>query len=587
MNTRLLASASFVLLLSLLLSLHLHNNHNESSWSNRLWWLSSKSSFSSGIADADLLVTNGTIYTSDSSLPFANSMAIRDGRIIRIGNYSFVREMSGYGTKELNLEGKLVVPGFIDSHVHLLFGGLQMARVEVRGVKTKKDFIEKVKEAVKNMKEGSWLLGGGWNNDLWGGELPSASWIDDITPHHPVWLSRMDGHMGLANSLALKIAGVTSNMQDPVGGTISRNANGEPTGLMIDSAMKVVLSCIPEVSVEERRQALDRASRYALMRGVTTVVDLGRYFPGASLEHSWEDFEDVYKWADLSGRMMIRVCLFFPMPTWSRLLDIIQKTGRRLSQWIFLGGVKAFSDGSLGSNSALFHEPYADEPWNIGLQVTDMESLSNMTVQSDKYGLQVAIHAIGDKANDLILDMYKSVVSINGKRDRRFRIEHAQHLSHGSAAKFGEQGIIASVQPDHLLDDADSAIRKIGVERAQKGSYLFQTLLTSNALVAFGSDWPVAEINPLNSIKTAVKRRPPGWDKPWNLGECMKLTDALNAHTISAAEACFLDEEIGSLSSGKMADFVVLNAHTLDDLITQEETSLVAATYVGGVQAYP
>lgn len=585
MNACVLISASLVLLLSLLLSLHIHNNHNVSSWSNRLWWFPSTFSSSSGIA-ADLLVTNGTIYTSDSSLLFADSMVIRDGRIIRIGNYSFVQEVSGYGTKELNLEGQVVVPGFIDSHVHLLFGGLQMARVEVRGMNTKDDFIGKVKEAVRNMKEGSWLLGGGWNNDLWGGEFPSASWIDDITAHHPVWLSRMDGHMGLANSLALRIAGVTSSMQDPVGGTISRNADGEPTGLMIDSAMKVILSCIPEVSVEERRQALDRASRYALTRGVTTVVDFGRYFPGAPLKHSWEDFTDVYKWADLSGRMMIRVCLFFPMPTWSHLLDIVQTTGRRLSQWIFLGGVKAFADGSLGSNSALFHEPYADEPWNVGLQVTDTESLSNMTAQADKFGFQVAIHAIGDKANDLVLDMYKSVVSTNGKRDRRFRIEHAQHLTHGSVAKFGEQGIVASVQPDHLLDDADSAIKKIGLERAQKGSYLFQSLLASNTLVAFGSDWPVADINPLGSIKTAIKRMPPGWDKPWNSAECMKLTDALNAHTISAARACFLDDDIGSLSAGKMGDFVILTAHTWDDFITQG-TSSVAATYVGGLQAYP
>ncbi|KAJ9565611.1 hypothetical protein OSB04_001577, partial [Centaurea solstitialis] len=529
-------SASFVLLLSLLLSFHIHsNNHNEWRWSNRLWWFSS----GSGGIGADLLVRNGTIYTSDSSLPFADSMAIRDGRIIRIGNYSFVQEVSGHGTKELNLEGQVVVPGFIDSHVHLLFGGLQMARVEVRGVKTKDAFIGKVKEAVRNMKEGSWLLGGGWNNDLWGGELPSASWIDDITAHHPVRnttyklyesMAFKDGWShGLGQLSALKIAGVTSSMQDPIGGTISRNSNGEPTGLMIDSAMKVILSCIPEVSVEERRQALDRASRHALARGVTTVVDFGRYFPGAPLKHSWEDFTDVYKWADLSGRMMIRVCLFFPMPTWSHLLDIVQTTGRKLSQWIFLGGVKAFSDGSLGSNSALFHEPYADDPWNVGLQVTDTESLSNMTIQSDKFGLQVAIHAIGDKANDLVLDMYKSVVSTNGKRDRRFRIEHAQHLTHGSVSKFGEQGIVASVQPDHLLDDADSAVKKIGLERAQKGSYPFQSLLASNTLVAFGSDWPVADINPLGSIKTAVKRIPPGWDKAWNSAECMKLTDALIA----------------------------------------------------------
>ncbi|KAI3800730.1 hypothetical protein L1987_28824 [Smallanthus sonchifolius] len=197
----------------------------------------------------------------------------------------------------------------------------------------------------------------------------------------------------------------------------------------------------------------------------------------------------------------------------------------------------------------------------------------------------VAIHAIGDKANDLVLDMYKSVASTNGKRDRRFRIEHAQHLTLGSAVKFGEQGIAASVQPDHLLDDADSAVKKIGIERAQKGSYLFQSLVAGNALVAFGSDWPVADINPLNSIKTAIKRIPPGWDKAWNSAERMKLTDALNAHTISAARACFLDEDIGSLSTGKIADFVILTTSTWDNLA--QETTSVAATYVGGVQAYP
>ncbi|KAL8192271.1 hypothetical protein R6Q57_027938 [Mikania cordata] len=582
MNTT--SVASVLLLLSLLISLYIRNNHFLLAVvsSSQLRWFSLSSS--SKIA-ADLLVTNGTIYTSDSSLLFADSMAVRDGRIFRIGNYSFVQEVSGYGTKEINLGGKIVVPGFIDSHVHLLSGGLQKARTEVRGVNTKDDFVRKVKEAVKNMKEGTWLLGGGWNNDLWGGELPSASWIDEITPHHPVWLSRMDGHMGLANSLALRTAGVTSNMQDPVGGTISRNEDGEPTGLMIDSAMRIILSSIPEVSVEERRQALNRASRHALMRGVTTVVDFGRYFPGEPVEHSWEDFEDVYKWADLTGRMMIRACLFFPMPTWSRLIDIVQTTGRRLSQWISIGGVKAFVDGSLGSNSALFHEAYADEPWNFGLQVTDVESLHNMTLQSDKFGLQVAIHAIGDKANDLVLDMYKSVISTNGKRDRRFRIEHAQHLTLGSAAKFGEQGIVASVQPDHLLDDADSAIKKIGVERMQKGSYLFQSLIAGNAIVAFGSDWPVVDINPLHSIKTAIVRIPPRWDKAWNSAERMKLTDALNAHTIHAAHACFLDEDIGSLSAGKMADFVILTTCTWDFLA--EETTSVAATYVGGVQAYP
>ncbi|CAA2942827.1 amidohydrolase isoform X1 [Olea europaea subsp. europaea] len=435
------------------------------------------------------------------------------------------------------------------------------------------------------MRQGSWLLGGGWNNDLWGGELPMASWIDDISPYNPVWLTRMDGHMGLANSMALKIAGISKSTEDPGGGAVMRNGGGEPTGLLVDSAMKLVLSCIPEVSIKEKREALLRASNHALMRGVTTVVDFGRYFPGVSTELSWEDLSDVYRWADLSGNMKIRVCLFFPIETWARLYELINEAGRKLSQWIYLGGMKSFADGSLGSSSALLYEPYVDEVQNYGLQVADMDGLYNMTVSSDKSGLQIAVHAIGDRANDLILDMFKFVASKNGIRDRRFRIEHAQHLAPGTVARFGEQEVIASVQPDHLLYDADSAIKKLGRERAQRGSYLFKSLLSGNAQLALGSDWPVVDINPLGSIRTAMKRVPPGWEKAWISSECISLNDALIAYTISAARACFLDEDVGSLSVGKMADFVVLSVDSWDNFAVEGSAS-IEATYVGGLQAY-
>ncbi|KAF9591655.1 hypothetical protein IFM89_005236 [Coptis chinensis] len=511
---------------------------------------------------ADLVVTNTLIYTSDSSLPLAEAMAIRNGRIFRVGNNSAVQDLLRDGAKELNLNGKIVVPGFIDSHVHLLWGGLQMVRVQLQGVNSKEEFVRMVKDSVADKHQGSWVLGGGWNNDRWGGDLPVASWIDEITPNNPVWLSRMDGHMGLANSLALGMAGITNYTKDPVGGTVMRTGDGEPTGLLIDSAMNLLVPQIPEVSIDERREALMRASRLALMSGVTTVVDFGRYLPGATSDDVWDDFSEVYQWADSKEEMLIRVCLFFPMETWSHLQDLMHKTGRILSEWVYLGGVKAFVDGSLGSNSALFHEAYLDEPSNYGLLVTQLDNLYNMTIASDKAGLQVAIHAIGDKANDLILDMYHSVGTSNGYSDRRFRIEHSQHLAPGAAARFGQQKIIASVQPEHLLDDAGSLAKKLGVARAEKESYLFQSLLASNALLAFGSDWPVAKMNPLGAIKTATKRIPPGWEKPWVPSECVSLSDALNAHTISAAYASFLDQQLGSLSPGKLADFVVLSADT-------------------------
>ncbi|CAB87839.1 putative protein [Arabidopsis thaliana] len=520
---------------------------------NDLYWSTLKSPTPPAGIVADLLVTNGTIFTSDSSLPFADSMAIRNGRILKVGSFATLKGFIGDGTMEVNLEGKIVVPGLIDSHVHLISGGLQA--------------------------HGFWVVAG-----------TMISGEENCPLHHGLMKSPlvilMDGHMALANSLALKIAGVISLTEDPVGGTIMRMPSGEPTGLLIDAAMELVTPWVKEISVDERREALFRASKYALTRGVTTVIDLGRYFPGTTDELSWKDFQDVYLYADSSKKMMIRTCLFFPITTWSRLLDLKLQKGSVLSEWLYLGGVKAFIDGSLGSNSALFYEEYIDTPNNYGLEVMDPEKLSNFTMAADKSGLQVAIHAIGDKANDMILDMYESVAAANGDRDRRFRIEHAQHLAPGSANRFGQLHIVASVQPDHLLDDADSVAKKLGSERAVKESYLFQSLLNGNALLALGSDWPVADINPLHSIRTAVKRIPPKWDHAWIPSERISFTDALIAQTISAARAAFLDHHLGSLSPGKLADFVILSTNSWDEF-SKDVSASVLATYVGGKQLYP
>ncbi|KAK3166521.1 hypothetical protein QOZ80_1AG0046830 [Eleusine coracana subsp. coracana] len=535
---------------------------------------------------ADMILANATIYTADPARPFANAMAVRAGRVLRVGTYESVKGLKGRHTYELNLSGNVVLPGFIDSHVHFIDGGLLLTRVPLRGVRSKDDFISKVKEAVKDKHDGQWILGGGWNNDFWGGDLPASSWLDDISPDNPVWLSRMDGHMGLANSLAMKIAGIDKSTNDPVGGTITRTPEGEPTGLLIDTAMNLVFDVIQEVSIQERREALFRASKHALKRGVTTVVDVGSYFPGSSTEKTWKDFSAVYKWAHSVEKMIVRVCLFFPMPTWPRVSDLITENGRSLSQWIHIGGVKAFLDGSLGSSSALFYEPYEGDTDNHGLQVIDMDNLLNATLESDKHGLQVAIHAIGDKANGMLLDMLDKVVDLNGMKDRRFRIEHAQHLAPGAADRFGKHGTIASVQPDHLLDDANFAAKKIGTERAERSSYTFRSLLAGGARLAFGSDWPVSDINPLQAVHTAMSRKPPGWEAPWIPAERLPLDDSLKAHTISAAYACFLDHIVGSLSEGKYADFVVLPSTSWGEF-SNDIPEHILATYVSGKLAYP
>lgn len=393
--------------------------------------------------------------------------------------------------------------------------------------------------------------------------------------------------MGLANSLALRIAGIMKSTDDPIGGTVVKNNEGDPTGLLVDGAMKFILPVVPELSLDERRKAFTRASEYAVKRGVTTVVDFGRFFPGAPVDSVWQDFFEIYQWAESSDKMVVRVCLFFPMQTWSRLSKLIKEKGRSISQWIYLGGVKAFADGSLGSNSALFHEPYVDEPHNYGLEVIDFDTLRNLTLQSDKSGLQVAIHAIGDKANDRVLELAEMVENENGMRDRRFRIEHAQHLVPGSSSRFGQLRVLASVQPLQLLDDADIAGKKLGNNRSVKGSYLFQSLLSSGAQLAFGSDWPVVDVNPLKSIIAATQRIPNGWKEAWIPDERVSVEDAVKAYTISAAFASFMDGDLGSLSPEKFADFVVLSSSSWSEFITDTSASSVVATYVGGVQVFP
>ncbi|ONM34410.1 Amidohydrolase family [Zea mays] len=242
---------------------------------------------------ADMVLANGTIYTADPARPFADAMSVRGGRVLRVGTYESVKELKGPRTRELNLSGNVVLPGFIDSHVHFIDGGLQLARVPLRGVRSKDDLVARVKEAVRDKQPGQWILGGGWNDDFGGDGLPAAVWLDDISPDNPVWLSRMDGHMGVANSLAMKIAGIDKNTNDPIGGTIIRTTEGEPTGLLVNTAMKPIFDVIQNVSNHERREALLRASRHALMRGVTTVVDVGSYFPGASAEKTWQDFAGI------------------------------------------------------------------------------------------------------------------------------------------------------------------------------------------------------------------------------------------------------------------------------------------------------
>ncbi|BBN01396.1 hypothetical protein MPTK1_2g07090 [Marchantia polymorpha subsp. ruderalis] len=537
-----------------------------------------------GATTAETIATNGVIWTGDSSLPWATSLAISRGRILSVGSLREVQRNAGSETQYVDLGGKFVAPGFVDSHVHFIPSGIKMNYVNMRDVRSRSDFVEKVELLAKVTKKGSWIIGDNWNHHNWGGDLPQASWIDSVTPDNPVWMVRMDGHMGFANSRALAEAGIDTNVPDPEGGIIVKDNEGGLSGVLSESAMALITRILPQPSLADRRDGLLRACTHALSRGITSVVDFGAYIPGVPAEQSWNDLRDVYLWADSKAKLSVRVSAFLPLQTWARLAGRVAEKGRILSQWLRIGGVKAFADGSLGSSSALFHEPYADDPSNHGVFVVDPEWLLKAIIDADKAGLQIAVHVIGDAAVDHLLSVVEIMNATNGPRDRRFRLEHVQHMTTGGPARVASSGVIASVQPMHLLDDAIYVKQKLGEERGAKGSYLFNSLLTNGTILALGSDWNVAPLDALGGIQAAVRRIPKGWTVPFIDSEIIPVEAALKGYTVNAAHAAFMDEDVGSLAVGKLADFVVLSENLL--MSTAETMPKVMATYVGGVQVY-
>ncbi|KAG6552491.1 hypothetical protein Mapa_005911 [Marchantia paleacea] len=537
-----------------------------------------------GATTAETIATNGMIWTGDSSLPWATSLAISRGRILSVGSLSQVQKNAGSKTQYVDLGGKFVAPGFVDSHVHFITSGLKMNYVNMRDVRNRSEFVEKVERVAKVTKKGSWIIGDNWNHHNWGGHLPQASWIDSVTPDNPVWMVRMDGHMGFANSRALAEAGIDTNVPDPEGGIIVKDNEGGLTGVLSESAMASITRIVPQPSHADRRDGLIRACTHALSKGITSVVDFGAYIPGVPAEQSWNDLRDVYIWADSQAKLSVRVSAFLPLQTWARLAGRVAEKGRIFSQWLRIGGVKAFADGSLGSSSALFHEPYADDPSNRGAFVVDPDWLLKAIIDADKAGLQIAVHVIGDAAVDHLLTVVEKMNATNGPRDRRFRLEHVQHMTSGGPARVASSGVVASVQPMHLLDDALYVKQKLGEERGAKGSYLFNSLLTNGTILALGSDWNVAPLDALGGIQAAVTRTPKGWTEPFIDSEIIPMEAALKGYTVNAAHAAFMDEDVGSLSVGKLADFVVLSENLL--MSSAETMPKVMATFVGGVQVY-
>src|SRR5438105_3821219 len=495
-----------------------------------------------------IAVLNGVVWTGDQAKPWAEAVALSGERIVAVGSTPEIRARLSSQTRIIDAKGGMVVPRFIDLHVHFLAGGLNLASVQLRDAKSPEELVSRIKAFAATIPSGTWITGGDWDHQNWGGELPQRSWIDSVTPNNPVWINRLDGHMALANTAAIRAARVPASGGDVAGGTITRDASGAPTGIFKDNAQSLIDAAVPDPAPEMLDRALDAAMTYANERGVTSVDHMG----------TWADLA-VFERAHRAGILRTRIYASVPLATWARLRDTVAARGRG-DTWLRIGGLKGFVDGSLGSHTAAMLQPFTDAPTDTGLLVNRPEDLYAWTSNADKSNLHVIIHAIGDRAINLQLNIFERVERENGKKDRRFRIEHAQHIAPADVARFGQLGVIASMQPYHAIDDGRWAEKVIGPERART-TYAFRSLENSGARLAFGSDWPVAPATPLEGIYAAVTRRTLDDKHPggWVPEQKITVEEALRAYTSGAAYATFEENEKGSLAPGKLADVVIID----------------------------
>ncbi|MFN2456145.1 MAG: amidohydrolase [Pyrinomonadaceae bacterium] len=505
------------------------------------------------VVAADLIIVNANIHTMDARRPVASAVAVYGNRIAAIGSNEEIRKLANAKTRVIDAGGRVVLPGFNDSHVHFLSGGFQLSSVDLRDARSPQEFAERLRAFAQKSARGRWITGGDWDHERWpNAPLPTRELIDAFTPDTPVFVNRLDGHMSLANSLALKLAGVTRETKDPPGGLIVRDPKtGEPTGILKDAAMSFVYKVIPEPSTEEKLSAARAATDHAARLGVTSVQDMSA---GSDV--------GIYQMLLNEGRLKTRIYAVSPLPTWERLA----RTGVHApfgNDMLRIGGLKGFADGSLGSTTAFFFDPYNDAPATRGLPADEMfpeGAMQERVRNADRLGLQVMIHAIGDRANDSILSIYERIIKENPARDRRFRIEHAQHLRAQDIARFGGDHVVASMQPYHAIDDGRWAEKRIGHERART-TYAFRTLLDTGAVLAFGTDWSVAPLDPMQGLYAAVTRRTLDGRNPggWIPEQKITIEEAVRAYTVGSAYAEFTENEKGTIAPGKLADLVMLS----------------------------
>jgi len=523
--------------------------------------------------EVDLILKNGKIWTGTDQPKWAQAIAIKGEKILAVGNNSEIMAMTGRATRVIDVEGKLVVPGFNDAHVHFRDGGFSLLEIKLRDAKNEDEYAQRIKKEVESLPEGTWITGGNWDHEAWPSKkYPTKELIDPFTPVHPVLVNRLDGHVALANSLALKLAGITKTTPDPQGGQILKDPiTGEPTGILRDAAMELVYQVIPPKSYEQQRRVILAALKHAAALGVTSIQD----------NSSRMDLQ-IYQELLQQDKLTLRINAWRPIECCNEFkkLGISARFGAPMLR---IGCLKLYADGSMGAGSALFFESYADDPGTSGLAMYPEDELQRLILEADAQGLQLATHAIGDKANRMVLDAYQKALQINGRRDSRHRIEHAQVVKPEDLPRFAELGVIASIQPSHCIDDMRWAEKRIGKARCHD-SYRFRSIYDAGAKIAFGTDWPVEPLNPMLGIYAAVTREFPegGPAGGWHPEEKLTLEQALTLYTQGPAYAEFAEDVKGTLEPGKLADLVALSKNLFEIAPREILETKAVLTIVGG-----
>lgn len=529
---------------------------------------------------AETIITNANVWTVDRNHPRAEAVAILGQRIVAVGSSVEMDAWRGPQTHVIDAGGKLLLPGFNDAHTHFMDGGFQLDQVQLTDARTREEFVNRIANQARKLKKGEWILGGDWDEQNWSPpDLPTHEWIDAVAPDNPVFVERHDGHESLANALAMKLAGITAATKSPAGGEIVRDAQNNPTGVFKDAAQSLIGKVIPEPSPAARIKAARRALDYAASLGVTSVQNMN------------PEYADIEAYSVLAERGELTARIYAaPLEThWKdqAKLGIRHAFG---SDYLRIGAVKGFADGSLGSTTAYFFEPYIDAPNTHGLLSNEMQPISGMRERltgADAAGLQLCVHAIGDQAISIVLDIFQDINKTNGERDRRWRIEHAQHMAPKDFQRFAKLHVIASVQPYHAVDDGQWAERRIGPIRART-TYAFRTFLDDGVRLAFGTDWTVAPLNPMLGLYAAVTRATLDGKHPngWVPEQKISIQEAIEAYTLGSAYAEFQEREKGSITPGKLADMVLLSDNLLKIDPQAIRQAKVEMTMVGGKIVY-